>query len=211
MQGQDRLRLASYFVSEKSAMKTQRWLLPFTCAVNMRAIDAALRVANLNGATLVALSLVVLRPVRDTPVIRLEQIQESRDFLEAVRWKALRSQTAVELYEVLTNDAAGSIATHVRELACQSIVLINREIRGKQSLQYTLLSEEALRQVHMESPASLLFLTLPATSKHPPLRNLLFGRLRRTPGQQKGVRREQYAASETEVVSANRVEEWQRV
>src|SRR5579875_606332 len=138
----------------KSAMKTQRWLLPFTCSVHMRAIDAALRVANFNGATLVALSLVAPRPGRGMLHIRLEQIQESRDFLEAVRWKAIRSQTAVELHEVLTNDVPGSIATSVQELACQSIMLINCEARGKRGLQYTLLSEEALKQVLMEPPAS---------------------------------------------------------
>ncbi|HLI71728.1 MAG TPA: hypothetical protein VKV19_18375 [Ktedonobacteraceae bacterium] len=194
-------------------MKTQRWLLPFTCSVHMRAIDAALRVANFNGATLVALSLVAPRPGRGMLHIRLEQIQESRDFLEAVRWKAIRSQTAVELHEVLTNDVPGSIATSVQELACQSIMLINCEARGKRGLQYTLLSEEALKQVLMEPPASLLFLTLPAASGHPHLRSLLFGRLRfrRPPGQPKEVQREQDAMSETAVAPAHRVEERQHV
>ncbi|HEY1354304.1 MAG TPA: universal stress protein [Ktedonobacteraceae bacterium] len=135
-------------------MNTQRWLLPFTHAVDLQAIDAAIRLAEHSAAALVALSLITPRPGR-APRMRLEQLQESQDFLEAVRWKALRLQVSVECYEIFTEDVAGSISTQVQDLDCRSIVLMHH---GPQD---ALLSPQELKQVLLRPPAPLLFLTLP--------------------------------------------------
>lgn len=143
---------------------TRRWLLPFTCAVDLQAIDAAVRVASHSGATLIALALLApgQRPRREqhrTPCVRLEQIQESKDFLEAVRWKAMRQQVTVECYEMFTEDVAGSIATQARDLDCQSIIVTRR------GLEDALLSSHDLKQVLVRPPAPLLFLPLPGTKR----------------------------------------------
>jgi hypothetical protein len=143
-------------------MNTWRWLLPFTHAVDMQAIDIAVRLAEHNKATLVALSLLTPsqeRPghqeQRRVPRIRLECIQESKDFLEAVRWKAIRRQVAVECHEILTEDVSESIAIQVQELGCQWIVLT------RHGTQEALLSAQEKEQVLMNPPAALLFLALP--------------------------------------------------
>lgn len=144
-------------------METQRWLLPFTHAVNLRAIDTAVRVASHSGATLIALSLIAPWPKRHHPPrVRLEQIQESKDFLEAVRWKAMRQQARVECYEVFTEDVAGSIATLVQDLGCQCIMLM------RHGMENALLSPHDLKQVLVKPPAALLFLTLPLAKRRPP-------------------------------------------
>jgi hypothetical protein len=145
-------------------MKTQRWLLPFACAVDLQAIDAAVRVASHSGATLIALALVVpwqgpRREQHRTPRVRLEQIQESKDFLEAVRWKAMRRQVTVECYEMFTEDVAGSIATQLRHLDCQSIIVTRRGVED------ALLSSHDLKHVLVRPPAPLLFLSLPETKQ----------------------------------------------
>ncbi|MGH2493806.1 MAG: potassium-transporting ATPase subunit KdpA, partial [Ktedonobacteraceae bacterium] len=86
-------------------MKTSRWLLPFTYGVDIRAIDYAVRLAGSAGATVVPVSLV------STPSkgARLEHIQQSKDFLEAVQHKAARHSVAIERYEVFTQDVLQSI------------------------------------------------------------------------------------------------------
>ncbi len=140
-------------------MKTRRWLLPFMHDLDMQALDAAMRIAEHGAATLVALSLVAPSEGRRTHDIRLEQIQESKDFLEAVRWKAARHQVAVEFYEVFTEDVLGSINTHTRDLDCQSIILLSH---GRKEV---LLPTGVLKQLLTRPPASLLFLSLPAPER----------------------------------------------
>lgn len=134
-------------------MNTQRWLFPFTRAVDLSVIDAAVRLAERNRATLIALSLLVPRQTR-APRVRLEHLQESKDFLEAVRWKALRLRVAVECHEVWTEDVPGSIATRAQDLDCQSVVLVHRGAGD------VLLSPQEVKQVLADPPVPLLLLTL---------------------------------------------------
>jgi hypothetical protein len=142
-------------------MNTQRWLLPFTHAVDLQAIDAVVRLAEHSAATLVALSLIAPRPgQRRAPRVRLEDIQESRDFLEAVRWKALRLQVSMECHEIFTADVPGSIATQVQELDCQSVLLTHHGIGD------ALLSPHDVKQVLMNPPGPVLFLTLPPAKRN---------------------------------------------
>jgi hypothetical protein len=108
-------------------MKEIRWLLPFTFGVNMRAIDLVLRMAAQCGATLIAASLIVVPDMRQEQKSlgpRLEYIQQSKDFLEAVYWKATQYQVPVELHEVWTGDIHERIKKLTLDLHCDSIVLV---------------------------------------------------------------------------------------
>lgn len=146
-------------------MQTKRWLLPCTHAVDLQAIDVALRVAEQSAATLVALALVApfqerweqseQHAPRNSPQRRLEQLQKSQDFLEAVRWKAQYYQVVVEYHQILTRDVSASIAAQCQELSCQSIILM------RQSTRETLLSAQSVKHLLLQPPVALLILTLP--------------------------------------------------
>src|SRR5258708_38238689 len=112
----DSVHQPMHVVRRQDAMKTPRWLLPFTDGVDMRAIEYAVRLAESAGATLVAVSLI------SAP--RLEHIQQSKDFLEAVQHKAERFQVPLERYEVFTADVIQSLTTLVHDRRCEGIVLV---------------------------------------------------------------------------------------
>src|SRR5713101_195830 len=78
--------------------KTTRLLLPFTHGVEMDTIEAAVLLAASHHATLVPLSL-ILTPQTRGKGVRLEYIQQSKDFLEAVRHKASRHHVPLERFE----------------------------------------------------------------------------------------------------------------
>lgn len=146
-------------------METRRWLLPFTWNVDMQAIDAVLYLAKGGEVTLVAASLVV---VPDTPGgrgARLEHLQQSRDFLEAVKWKAARLGVQYERHEVFTVEAMRSIATLTYELRCDAIVLVSRSERE------VLLHAHQLKHLLADPPASLLVLRLASPTKRQPAKN----------------------------------------
>jgi len=139
-------------------MKTPRWLLPFTWGVDMRAIDYTVRLAGSTGATLVPVSLVCTPPKG----ARLEHIQQSKDFLEAVQHKAERYAVAVERYEVFTAHVLRSIRMLAYEMRCDGIVLLTR---GEQT---RLMQEEEVKQLLTRPPAALVLVRLPAYSiAHP--------------------------------------------
>ena len=70
-------------------MMTTRLLLPFVHGVDKYAIEQALRFAKSHAATLVPLVL-IREPEERRKGVRLEHIQQSRDFLETVKHKASR-------------------------------------------------------------------------------------------------------------------------
>lgn len=143
-------------------MKTTRWLLPFTSGVDMQAIDAVVRLAEGGGATLVAVSLISTRDASSKKDVRLEKIMQSKDFLEAVKWKALRLGVPLEEYEVYTVDALQSIATQAQELYCDAIVLVSQGERE------ALLSGYLLKRLLERPPIRLLVLRLSAETEHAP-------------------------------------------
>jgi len=147
-------------------MNTPRWLLPFTHGVDMRAIDYVVRMTESTGATLVAVSL-ISTPHRPRPEgARLEHIQQSKDFLEAVKWKAARYEITVERYEVFTVDVLQSITLLTRDLHCDSLVLVSRE--GKDAL----LPADEMKRLLEAPPTSLVLIRLPAHAKRAPARPL---------------------------------------
>src|SRR5712691_745802 len=99
-----------------------RLLLPFTHGIDVSAITAALALAQRFGATLVVLSLIHLPQRPDTRGPRLEDIQQSNDFLEFVQHKAARSGVPVERVELYTRNPVRSIRVLAEEMECAGIV-----------------------------------------------------------------------------------------
>jgi CheY-like chemotaxis protein len=139
-------------VRRQDEMKTPRWLLPFSHAVDMRAIECVVHMAESAGATLVAVSLISAPPKG----ARLEHIQQSQDFLEAVRHKAERFEVPLERYEAFTADVQQSLTTLVYERRCDGIVLVTG---GEHS---RLLRVEEVKHLLIQPPAALVLMRLSA-------------------------------------------------
>jgi len=137
-------------------MTTLRWLLPFTWGVNMAAIDSVVHLAQNGGASLVAVSLISVPEGPGGPGVRLEHIQQSKDFLEAVKHKAARLHVPIERYEVFTTDVLEHIALLVCELRCDRIVLVS------QPAEDVLLRPREFKHLLLEPPASLVLLRMSA-------------------------------------------------
>jgi hypothetical protein len=137
-------------------MTTRRWLLPFTWGVDMTAIDSVVRLAQAGEASLVAVSLISVPKGPGGRGARLEHIQQSKDFLEAVQYKSIRLQVQVERYEVFTIDVLEHIALLVRELHCDRIVLVS------QNAGHVMLRPHEFKRLLLEPPASLVLLRMPA-------------------------------------------------
>ncbi|HEU0003361.1 MAG TPA: hypothetical protein VFQ36_20815 [Ktedonobacteraceae bacterium] len=150
-------------------MKTARWLLPFTSGVDMLAIDYVVRLAGSTGAMLIPVSLVCAPPEG----ARLEHIQQSKDFLEAVQHKAARYGVAVERFEVFTPNVLQSIRTLVYEMCCDGIVLLTS---GEQT---RLMQDEEIKQLLVEPPTALVLIRLPGYSISPPDSRWLLSRWHR--------------------------------
>jgi hypothetical protein len=126
----------------------------------MRAIDTVVRLAEGRGATLVAVSLIAVPTERWSKGVRLEYVQQSKDFLEAVKYKAERHKVSIERYEAFTRDVFGSITLMTHEQQCESIVLVSC---GEQN---TLLNACEKKFLLEDPPASLVILRLPAQARH---------------------------------------------
>ncbi len=153
-------------------MKTLRWLLPFTFGVDMRAIDSAISLAQSAGAMLVPVSL-VSAPTRG---VRLEHVQQSKDFLEVVQNKAERQQVPLESYEVFTVDVLKSLTILVHDARCDGIVLVTDGNHTR------LMQDQEVKHLLIKPPAALVLIRLPAhTGFTPPVRpgTRFLSRLRR--------------------------------
>jgi hypothetical protein len=62
---------------------------------------------------------------------RLEHIQQSKDFLEATKYKAMRYGVPIERFEIFTSDVVQSIIVRAQQMACNGIILF---IRGEEGL-----------------------------------------------------------------------------
>ena len=133
-------------------MKTPRWLLPFTFGVDMCAIDYTVRLAESAGATLVPVSFVSAPPEGGA---RLEHIQQSKDFLEAVQNKADVYRVPLERYEVFTADVLQSMRTLVHEMRCDGIILVTSGERT------CLMQTEEMKRLLIKPPAALVVIRLP--------------------------------------------------
>jgi hypothetical protein len=136
-----------------------RWLLPFTYGLDMRALDYLVSLAENNRATLIPVSLVSVPKDSQSGGARLEHIQQPKDFLEAVKYKAARLQVSTERYEVFTSDVIQSITTLVHDLHCDGIVMVAIEKKE------VLLRAHEMKRLLLEPPASLVLIRLPAHSQ----------------------------------------------
>lgn len=138
-----------------------RWLLPFTTEVDLPTIDSVLHLAEAGGATLVAVSFLVAPGGRRAQNIRLELLQQSQDFLEAVRCKSQQLALPVECHEVVTHDLRAEIARAIQQLECQSVVLASKD-------EHTLfVPREVLQELVLHPPVQLLLLRFSAEARAP--------------------------------------------
>ena len=135
--------------------RTTRLLLPFTHGVEMDTIEAAVLLAASHHGTLVPLSL-ILSPRARGRGARLEHIQQSKDFLEAVQQKALRHSVPLERFEVFTGDVVQSMLVLVDQLGCDGILLA---LRGRNG---SLLHAETIEQLRAMRACPLYLMYLPS-------------------------------------------------
>jgi hypothetical protein len=109
---------------------TTRLVLPFTHGVDIFAIEQAILLARSLDATLVPLSLIHVPQEQRARGVRLEHIQQSKDFLEAVKYKAERYGVPVERFEVFTADIVQGINIVAKEQQCQGILLFLERNKG---------------------------------------------------------------------------------
>src|SRR6266704_1699742 len=103
-------------------MKTPRFLLPFVHGVDKFAIEQAILLAKSHQATLIPLVLIHVPEERRKKSVRLEYLQQSKDFLETVQQKADWYSVRIERLEVFTSDIIQSINLVASEMACEGIL-----------------------------------------------------------------------------------------
>jgi hypothetical protein len=121
----------------------------------MDTIEAAVLLAASHHATLVPLSL-ILSPTARGKGARLEHIQQSKDFLEAVQQKALRHHVPLERFEVFTGDVVQSMLVLVDQLGCDGMLLA---LRGRNG---SLLGTGTIEQLMAMRPCPLSLIYLPS-------------------------------------------------
>ena len=104
-------------------MKTTRFLLPFVHGVDKFVIEQAILLAKSHQATLVPLVLIHVPEERRKKGVRLEYLQQSKDFLETVKQKAEWYSVQIERLEVFTSDVVQSINLVASEMECEGILL----------------------------------------------------------------------------------------
>ena len=133
-------------------MKATRFLLPFVHGVDKFAIEQAILLAKSHQAVLVPLVLIHVPEERRKKSVRLEYLQQSKDFLETVQQKADWYSVRIERLEVFTSDITQSINLVASEMACEGILLFVSQKEG------------ILLQLHeikclMEMPVRKLYIT----------------------------------------------------
>lgn len=111
-------------------MKTTRFLLPFVHGVDKFAIEQAILLAKSQQATLVPLVLIHVSEECRKKGVRLEYLQQSKDFLETVKQKADWYCVQIERLEVFTSDIVESINLVAREMECEGILLFENHKGG---------------------------------------------------------------------------------
>ena len=150
-------------------MRTTRLLLPFTHGVNGCALEHAIRLAKSLDATLVPLSLIRTSKEQQSKGVRPEYMQQSKDFLEMVRYKAIKYAVPVESLEVFTNDVVQSIEVLAQEMACEGILLFTsvengvllhineiKHLMERGAFKLYLIRLETKNKLHHQSPAAAL-------------------------------------------------------
>lgn len=122
----------------------------------MCAIEQAVLMAKGLAAMLVPVSLVHVPARRRAKGARLEDIQQSKDFLEAAKYKAGRFAVPVERLEVFTEDVVQSINTLASEMECEGILLFVGHKGG------ILLEAEVIKRLMETAACKLYIVRLPS-------------------------------------------------
>ncbi len=149
------------------ATSVSRILLPFTDDVNSDALEYAVQLARNYNATLVPLSLIYVPPTARS--VRLEHIQQSKDFLALVQSKATKHGVSIEPREVYTSDVIETIHSTMQEMSCNNIVLFVRDGNG------ILLHTHEVKHILTHIPGQHHVIRLQRSVPHPLLKP--FGRL----------------------------------
>jgi hypothetical protein len=144
-----------------------RILLPFTDGVNSDALEYAVLLARNYHATLVPFSLMYVPQTARS--VRLEHIQQSKDFLALVQAKAAKYGVSIEPHEVYTSDVIESIHCTMQAMSCRNIVLFVRDGNG------VLLHTQEVKHILTQIPGQHHVIRLQRSGPHPllkPLRRL---------------------------------------
>ena len=104
-------------------MEEQRFLLPFTHGVDVKALRNVLQLARIHNATVVALALIPLAEQQRVEDARLERILQAKDFLATLQTQGEIHSVAVEEHERYTYDVVESIRSNAQQMHCQRILL----------------------------------------------------------------------------------------
>jgi hypothetical protein len=140
-------------------VSTSRLLLPFTFGVDVFALEYAVLLAKNCNATLVPLSLIPSprqAGAKRSGGARLEHIQQSKDFLEAVRYKAEKHCVPVSPIEAYTADSVQHIKLLSQEMDCEGIILFVRDGKG------VLLNTYESKHIITDAPGKLYLIRLQA-------------------------------------------------
>jgi hypothetical protein len=131
-------------------------LLPFTHGIDASAITYALVLAQRMHATLVAVSLIQLPEAPGKRHPRLEDIQQSKDFLVYVQHRAEKRGVPIERVELYTHHSVRSICSLARELECIGILVFVRRGTG------VLLATSEVKQLLEDRSLPLYICPLPS-------------------------------------------------
>ncbi len=137
-------------------MITSRVLLPFTHGIDMDVLEYAVMLANGRNASLVPLALIQVPKGRHFGGARLEHVQQSKDFLEAIKHKAARYAVPIERFEVFTGDVVESISIHAQKMECEDILIFVRDGEG------ILLQTHEIKQLMERATCKLSIVGLPS-------------------------------------------------
>jgi hypothetical protein len=138
---------------------TERLLLPFQHGLNVEAIEQAVRLAKSHNATLVSLSLIPMSEKSCKKGARLELVQQSKDFLETVKYKAHAYSVSIETVEAYTHHALQSINMLVNEMQCDGIALFLGYKGGM------LLPSDVIGRLVEDVPCRLYIMRLPLSDR----------------------------------------------
>lgn len=153
-------------------MRTKRLLMPFTHGVDMYALEHAIHLTKNNEAELIAASLIPCAR-ESLKAIRLEQIQQSRDFEAALSNKADNYGVPLHYLEVVTRDVMYEIHCLVQEHECEGIILFVRSGQG------VLLQTREIKHLMTEAMCKLYIVRLPTNEGRRALQEMIKDGIRR--------------------------------
>jgi len=122
----------------------------------MDVLEYAVLLAQGRNATLVPLALLHEPKGRRSGGARLEHIQQSKDFLEAIKHKAARYDVPIERFEVFTVNIVESIIIHAQKMGCEDVLLFVRDGEG------ILLQTYEIKQLMEQGACKLSIISLPS-------------------------------------------------